>query len=434
MDVAESVDIFCAEALRLMRERRYAKAESLLERWCEAAPAELEPWSLLGLCLVAQGKAARLLAVVDLRQRRTGDGLKLFYTCLMRATEEVDHAAVLRVIEATPRDNLLFLVALFVAGVIAASDGDGERAITLIKVAGAQARAFAEHFARDPYLRWLLTEPELLEDSQGVGLAEATEWAAFFSVLAGLSPTATFHGGAAAEVGEKFIFFAACDERYLDRFGEMTTRALDATGAQTIFHVHVVDPTPALGAKIERLRASCSSLDLRYSSERVALDWLEGYGRASYYACSRLVRLPEVFARYRRDVFMWDMDTEEVKGLPALVEAMEGHDLGYFEMKNTLPSLICHLAAVYYVRTPASLRLADLTAKCVLAKLVSRRPFWLLDQASLFCASRYLQKQLPDFRINDFHHRPGVDFYKMVRPGGSAKEKQDMRCGTPPAP
>lgn len=433
MDVAEPADVQ-AEAERLMRARRYPAAEALLERLC-AASTGLEPWSLLGICLIAQGKTAPLFALVELRQRRTGDGLKLFYTSLARALGDLDHAAIMRVIEATPRDNLLFVVALFTAGVIAADEGQGEQAIALFKAAGEHAKPSVEHFVGDPYLKSLLIEPELLERPETVALMEATDRAEFFRMLGGgLAPAAEFHGPAAPEAGEKFIFFAACDERYLDRFGEMTTEALDATGARTIFHVHVVDPTPELGAKIERLRAGCTSLDLRYSAERVAVDWLAGYQRASYYACSRLVRLPEVFARYRRDVFMWDMDTKEVKGLARLVEAMEGHDLGYFEMKNTRPSLICHLAAVYYAHTPASLRLAEVTAKYVLAKLAGRRAFWLLDQSSLYCASRYLQKQLADFRINDFHRRPGVGFYEMIHPGGSTSEKQDMRRAARPAP
>lgn len=431
MAAADPMSVVHAQVQRLMRERRYPEAGAVLERLCDGAA--LWPWTALGICLVAEDKAAQLHALVERRQRQAGDGLKLFHSCLAHAVKEIGHAAILRVIAATPRNNLLFIVALFFAGIIAASDGDAERAIALFKTAGEQARPFAEHFARDPFLRAILVDPELLEGAEVMALVEATAWGDLFRALDGLSPAAAFHGPAVVAAGEKFIFFSACDERYLDRFGEMTTRALDATGARTIFHVHVVDPTPALPAKIARLRACCTTLDLRYSSERLALDWLAGDGRASYYACSRLVRLPEVFARYGRDVFMWDMDTAEVKDLPGLLAAMAGYDLGYFEMKDTLPSLICHLAVVYYAHTPASLRLAAVTAKYVLAKLGGRRQYWLLDQSSLYCTSRYLTRQLPDFRINDFNHRPGVGFYETIRPGGSATEKQNLRRTARPA-
>ena len=297
----------------------------------------------------------------------------------------------------------------------------------MIKTAGAQAQPFAEHFAKDPYLRSILVEANVLDGAKVVAVIEATQLGEYFRKLGGLSPTADFHGPTEVQAGNKFIFYSACDERYLDRFGEMTTQALDATGVKTIYHVHVVDPTEGLGSKIDLLRGRCSSLELRYSTESVMLDWLVGHGRATYYASSRLVRLPEVFARYRRDVFMWDMDTEEVKNLPSLVEAMTGHDLGYFEVKNTRPSLVCQLAAVYYANTPVSLRLADVTAKYVLAKLIDRAPYWTLDQASLFCVSRYLQKQEPALTINDFRHRPGHDYCEMVRSAGTAKEKQEMR-------
>ncbi len=426
MDVAETIDLG-TDALLLMRAQRYAAAESLLDQQCDAASEAAEPWILLGICLIAQGKTAELFARIERRQRQTGDGLKLFYNILMRAADRLDHPLVMRAIETTPRNSLLFIVAIFVSGIVAASSGHGEQAIALFKAAREAATRCAEHFAEDPYLFSVLIEGDLLEPAEQVAREEATEWQELFGRLDALSPAAEFHGPAAVEAGEKFIFYAACDERYLDRFGEETTRALDATGARTIFHLHVVDPTAELGAKIERLRAACASLDVRYSSERVAGDWRQGYERASYYACSRLVRLPEVFARYRRDVFMWDMDTKEVKDLARLVEAMAGYDLGYFEMKNTRPSLICHLAAVYYAHTPAGVRLADVTAKHVLAKLARIPAYWLLDQSSLYCASRYLQTRLPDFRINDFHRRPGIGFYDTVRPGGSVAEKQNLR-------
>src|SRR3974390_3507427 len=142
MDVADADEIVYADALRLMRERRHGEAEGLLERLRAAPATALEPWIGLGLCFIAQGKTAHLFALVELRQRQAGDGLKLFYAALMAAGAPLGHAATRRVIEGTPRNNLLFIVALFVAGVIAASDGDSERAIELVKSAGEQAKPF----------------------------------------------------------------------------------------------------------------------------------------------------------------------------------------------------------------------------------------------------------------------------------------------------
>jgi hypothetical protein len=414
-----------ADATRLMRAGRHAEAVERLLPLCEAPGAALAPWSALGISLIAQDKPTNLLGLIELRQTQRGDGLKLFYDCLLRALPEVDHRLILRVVDATPGTSVLSIVAAFAAGIVAIGAGDAERGIALLKSAGDLAARVAGRFEADPALQTVLVHPRVVEGRAVLRQIEAAPWDALFRRHARLAPRATFDAPAEPGGVEPFIFFAACDERYLDRFGELTVRALAATGARTICHLHVVDPTPALAAKIARLRAAAAALDLRHSTETVGESW-EGYVRASYYACSRLIRLPEILARYRRDVFMWDMDTGEVKDLRRLVAAMAGHDLGYFEMKNTTPSLICHLAAVYFAHTPATLRLAEVTAKYALSKF-PEAGFWLLDQASLFCASRYLQSELPDFRIRDFHDHPGVDFYDLVRPAGSPDEKQQMR-------
>ena len=414
-----------AEATRLMVEGRYDEATQLLMPLCETPAAGLGPWCRLGICLIAQNKPTNLLGLVELRHAQQGDGLKLLYDTLIWALAVVDHRLILSVVDATPRTSLLSIVSTYVAGVIAIEAGDAERGIALVKSAAALGTQAAAHLASDPYLESIFAQSRVLEGREAVRQIEATPWDAFFTKLPGLARHATFHDAVGPPGDEPFVFLAACDERYLDRFGAMTVRALAATRARTVLHLHIVDPTPALTSKIDDLRAQCPTLALRCSSERVDETW-EGYRRASYYACSRLVRLPEILARYRRDVFMWDMDTGEVKDLRRLVAAMTGHDLGYFEMKHTTPSLICHLAAVYYAHTPAVARLAEVTAKYVLSKL-PEHGFWLLDQSSLFSASRYLQGELPGFRIRDFQEDPGVDFYDMVQPTGTPKEKQQMR-------
>jgi hypothetical protein len=417
----------CHQALRLMREKRYEEATRLLVALCSAAPEALDPWTFLGICLMAQDKPAEFFGLMELRQRQTNDGLKLFYNCLFFAlTEWSDAAPILRICEQTPRDTLLHIVALFASGVIAAGRGDAEKGIAEIKRAQRMASGLAQHFVGDGYLQTVLSEGDVLEPAMRMAAIEAADRAQLIKQLGSVADQIEFHDGPRRAPTERFVFLSSCDERYLDRFGLTVAQALDNTGARTVYHLHIVYPTAEIGRKIERIRAACASVDIQYSTEQLGPDHHRGYQRASYYACSRLVRLPEILARYERDVFMWDMDTERVDDLRALVAAMEGYDLGYFEMKNTRPSLTCHLAAVYYANTAATRRLAELTAKYVLSKLADTS-VWLLDQSSVFCASRYLQRQSPPLRINDFSRRPGGSFYDRVTVAGSSGEKQAMR-------
>jgi hypothetical protein len=104
---------------------------------------------------------------------------------------------------------------------------------------------------------------------------------------------------------------------------------------------------------------------------------------------------------------------------------MKDADLGYFEMVNQRPPLICHLAVAYFANTPAMRRAASLISAYSVLKL-RLTPYWLLDQSSVFCVSRYL-RDVGGLRINDFTTNPGGAFEQYFDIEGSANEKQGMR-------
>lgn len=415
-----------ADLTRLVGEHRYEQAAELLARIGGESGTSRRPWALFALRLAALDRFAELFHLIELRQQHAGDGLELFYECVSSARSLIGRAAALRLIAATPRDSLLSIVAQFFAGVLATMDGDVEGGIAQMKFAGTAACAFLDRFRVDPYLCSIPQAAALLEGSAAVAAIEAADRSALIAACGWLEETIELPAAGSAAPEARFVFLSSCDERYLDRFGASVTRALDETGARTLYHLHVVDPTPELPAKIARLQAGCAHLTLRYSTERCRGAGAPGPQRASYYACARLVRLPEILAHYRRDVFIWDVDVARVRRFDTLAGAMAGYDLGYFEMKDTTPSFVCHLACAYFADTPATRRLAGLVANYVLAKL-PRSPFWMLDQSALYCATRYLAGSGAGLRIKDFWANPALGFYDLVDVAGSTEEKRHMR-------
>ncbi len=412
-----------AQAAALMRKQRYADAVPLLIDACAAAEAGWRSWVDLGACFMALGNAPAFFRFLELRHARADDGLRLFHDCLTSALSWPDLAPLRHMIAVTPHGTPYFAIALYIAGVMSCGD-DARHGIVQTKAAAQVAQEFAAQFEGDPQLCTILHEGAVLEDFETVAALEAADRRALIAASGSIEPAASFGPPPAAPVDAPFVFLSSCDECYLDRFGATVAQALDRTGVRTIYHLHVVDPTPAVGAKIAGIQARCRSLDVRYSTETYGRSQ-QGYARASFYACARLVRMPEIVARYGRDVMMWDMDTEGVADLAALVAAMRAADLGYFEMKKTRPSLICHLAAVYFSNTAATRRCVELIAKYAVMKL-ERTPYWLLDQASVFCVSRYLHAA-GALRLNDFSTTPGGSFESHVAVAASAPEKQAMR-------
>ena len=300
------------QALQLMRDRRYAEAMPLLFQICGTAPAALEPWTMLALCLLARGDVAELLGIVELRHRQAGDGLKLFNDCLCSALSWPDRAPLHKIVAGTPGDSILSVISRYVSGLITALDGAADRGIAEIQEAARLVGALPAALAEEGYVQTILNEAALLASFAEVAAFAARDPNDLRAAIDVVQAQADIADTSPIASDQPFIFFSSCDERYLDRFGETVVRALDATGARTIYHLHVVDPSPAIATKIGRPPArSASSLTVHYSTE-VYRRGDAGYTRAEYYACARLVRLPEIFALYDRDVFIWDVDTNGV--------------------------------------------------------------------------------------------------------------------------
>jgi hypothetical protein len=411
------------EALKLIPQRRYEEAAGILVDICRTNP-EAEPWTLLALCLLCLGRYLDLQGIIELRQRQAGDGLQLFNDCLGVALERSEHDAIRNALTAIRADSALTIVARYWAGLAAALGGEVDRGIGLIHEAAKLITGLPQALADEPYIGTIATEACLLETSAGVAAIEhadpQTLLAAFPGVPARLSPALVPNDAATAS----FIFLSSCDQRYLEKFGETVVRALDAIGARTVYHLHVIDPSPDVASIIARLQSLCSSLTLGYSTEAYG-GAVKGYSRAEYYACGRLIRLPEIFALYDCDVFMWDVDTNAVNDFGSVVAAMTGADLGYFQMKNTRLTLVSHLATVFFANTAATQRLSRIIRNYILTKFPTS-PFWLLDQASVYCAEKFLIGADPAFRFRDFAVT-GRDFAKSVDVASSAEEKQSMR-------
>jgi hypothetical protein len=417
-----------SRAVNLVGECHFAEAAPLLTQICGADGATPEAWLMLGLCFLSLGRFAQLLGLIDIRHGRAGDGLKLFNDCLLMALQRSDYANIHGVAAAVPPTSALSVVSRYVDGLADAQTGHVDEGIGKIIAAGNITRALPSDLANAPYVETICVEGNLLASFETIELIERIPVETLLATLQTVQAKFSLDRQPSVEnaVEERFVFLSSCDERYLDRFGQAVVTALDETGAKTTYHLHIVDPTPDLAEKMEALQASCSSLALHYSTEVYGGND-EGYTRAEYYACSRLVRLPEVMALYNRDVFMWDVDTDHVENLRALTNAMKGFDLGYFHMENTRLTLASHLATVYFSNTEATRRCARIIRNYVLAKLPTT-PYWLLDQAAVYCTSEYLAATTKEFRIQDFGRSLGRAFNDCIAVASSATEKQTMRA------
>jgi hypothetical protein len=409
----------------LLRRRSFDQAAAL---YLAAINDGGEPpaWEGLLTCLAGLGMADKALALVETRQQRCNDGLTFYFHALARAVANgfADLAGTL--VTGTPDNSLLYVVARYFAGVIDIHQQRPREAAGHFSAAGVMAQNLSAHFWPDPYLRKIIIEGPLFEDFQSLDRLIARDRADVVAEAGVIAPIAEFHdpGG----TGAPFVACAGMNETYLDRFGARAVSAMAAALASipdATFHLHVVDPTPALREKIDRLRERAPALRLGVSTETYRHQ-IEGYGRAEYYACARFLRAPEIMAHYRKPLLIVDADIAKLAHAPHIMTRFGDASYGCFEQRWQFPSNVCHASTVVVGANASAHRFADLTAKLIARRVVSH-PFWMLDQLSLLVASRYLMISDSDFRALDLAEATGLPFDACFISDGDAEEKQSMR-------
>lgn len=105
-----------------------------------------------------------------------------------------------------------------------------------------------------------------------------------------------------------FVLLAACDARYLDRFGPAFVRTADATAeGPFVLHLHVVEPDDGTVALVERLAGSVRNARLVLSVERFS-DRVPPAMRRTYLTCCRFMRLSRLLELYDRPLLVADVD------------------------------------------------------------------------------------------------------------------------------
>jgi hypothetical protein len=410
-----------------LQRRDFTGAASLYLKAINEAPETVPAWEGLLASLAGLGLLDKALALIETRQQRFNDGLAFYFGGLMRmiASGFADIADAL--ISATPDNNLLYVVARYGAGVINLRRQKSQDAADHFAAAGVMAQNFADHFWPHPLLQKIIIEGRQFQDFAKLDALIASDRSEVIAQSGIIQNAADFLDS--GDTTAPFVVCAGMNETYLDRFGERAVAevaiALEAISG-AIFHLHIVDPTPALDRKITALRAIAPSLSLGVSTESYHAE-LQGYGRATYYASARFLRAPEIMAHYRKPLMIVDIDIAKLAHVPHIMARFAGGSYGCFEQAEQLPALICHASIITIGNDPSSARFADLTAKLI-ARRAATEPFWTLDQMSILIASRFLTTYDENFRAIDLTRATGLAFDDCFASNGNATEKQSMRA------
>jgi len=219
-----------------------------------------------------------------------------------------------------------------------------------------------------------------------------------------------------AEAG--FVLLAACDGRYLERFGADFLRSADQMGSGMAVHLHVVEPITAGLEQMAEQAALCrNSVTL---TQETANPWRSG----AYYASARFLVAAEVMAAHGgKPVMITDIDIRFLRPPSELAEAARPFAFASFVHDGVGPC--SRLPAVWtWFQGNDGVAMLGALRRTLLSKLDIAWPHnWMLDQAALMTARRWLRRHRPDAALAEMNTVTGQFFLHYLECLGDEDDK-----------
>lgn len=363
----------------------------------QAEPGNDQAWLGLGLAALLRRDWAALTSLADLRQTRTGDGFAWFHDAISAAMGYGLGPLVEELGRHLDQASPYGLSQLYHAACarLLADDEDGAFVLlNRLKPLLAERRDSLPIGPGDRFnIAW--RQATLVEDGDYPDHLPAEALSRRMADLPAPRLVEAWGEGDAAQ----YVLLAACDGKYLDRFGAEFLDSAARMGQGGLVHLHVVE------AEAEAL-AGFSQLAAR-SGMAVALSAEDGnpWRSGAYYACCRFLVAGWVKALHGgKPLMATDIDIRFIRPLAELAELARPFAFASFLYENGLGPA-SRLPAVWtWFAGPDGDAMLDTLRRVLASKLDVKWPHnWMLDQAGLMCARRWLRRTRPHAAIGEIN-------------------------------
>lgn len=384
-----------------------------------AAPGEPQAWLGLGFTAALRRDHALVLQMAERRRQLFHDDFAWFHDVLTTLMSYRVYQAVLDMGGALEATSPYLPSQLYYAGcvhLLAGREDEAFECFNRLKPLLAERRDELPIGAEDRF-NIAYRQASLVEDGDYPDRLDPAAIAEVEGRLPGLEPVGEWRLAPAAE----YTLLAACDGRYLERFGADFLRSAEAFAAGASIHLHVVEPTEAgLAAVAEQ--AVRTSLVVNLTREG-GCDLRSG----AYYACSRFLVAEKVMARDGRPVMITDVDIVFTRPLAELAAAARRFDFASFVHDGFGPCSRLPAVLTWFHDGGCGRDALAAVRKTILSKLSVPWPHnWMLDQAALMTARRWLRRARPEARIGQLNDELGHPFAHFIECRGDDDEKQAL--------
>lgn len=188
------------------------------------------------------------------------------------------------------------------------------------------------------------------------------------------------------------VVFMSCDDRYWRIYGDELIGSIFRHCSRAAVHVNLIDPTRETLENLDRWRERFpGQLNTTIeTTDDTGLPYRIDVIRKIYFSCIRLIRLRWLLDEYDVPMVMLDLDCLVLADVYRLIDGLAENDLVFNhapEFGPTREYVACYL---HVAASEAGRRFADLVARYIMFHIAYDRPYWMLDQAALYCAHQHL--------------------------------------------
>lgn len=396
--------------------------EAIVAFWAATQEDEsVTPWYGLALSLALAGRWEDFVRVVNIAEPM----VTFFHSICVDLMQRGEYQALSEMHRSIPETHVISPVAIYFAGVCLIAEKRYVEAMEYFQLFRQRVLANQEHY------RTLLQESDFNLIFRQATLVEPPNLVAALEqgtiAVEEADPVLTFHQKASVSDSAP-LFACSLNDLYFLRFSETLVSSLAQRCGKVCLHFNVIGDRSDCLDHFKALEARYPEVSLGLSIEREPLA-----RHSAYYACSRFIALPQLFEAYERNIMMLDADAVPLQDLTPLYQRLsagqDACDFACFDTGRTEPASVYQATLMFFARTPGCEAFVRLVRRFVFLKLDSPRTLtWLLDQASVFSVSLFLETQDErTFAFQRLDRLTGCDMADFVDSAGTDEEKVSLR-------
>lgn len=375
-----------------------------------------QAWLGLGMVALLQRQWPVLEQIADQRQRLAGDGFAYFHDVLTVMMSHGLDPLVAELGQHLAGQSPYLPSQLYYDACIRLRAGDEDGAFAVLARLKPLLATGRDVLPIGPDDRFNIAyrQATLVEDGDYPDTVDQADIEAVAAALPAVEPVERWPGAGGAA---SYTVLAACDGRYLERFGPDYLRSLDQWGGDYAIHVHVVAPTPdGVAAVGELARHGRHALTL--TSEAAG-----PHCNGAYFASVRFLIAARLAAEGRA-LMVTDIDIRFRRSPDDVAALARPFAFASFVNDGIGPCSRLPAVLTWFDGGAASCAMLTALRRTVLSKLHVGWPHnWMLDQAALMTARRWLRRHHPEAAIGEFNRLNGLYFPEYLDCLGDEEDK-----------